>query len=582
MGVSRGVRFIVVFLSLAIVVSMAGIAVLYLMVSGAPSVASDSVLVLPVRGGLAEHRQNALLTSFGPGGPTVRSVTDSLRKAKVDDRISGVILKPQIGPRVLWGKLQEIRDAVADYRESGKPIAAFLEYGGAEDYYLASAADRVYLMPGSPLEVVGRAQYEMFFRNALDKVGTYPDVLAAGDYKTAANQYTETTMTPAHREMAESLNRDLYEQMVEGIAESRGLSGDEVRRLVDEGPFLPEDALAAGLVDGLAYADEVTHREPFDAADRREISDSDYRQVGLRSLGLNQGERIALIYAVGAINSGSSSFDVLNGEVLGSDTLTSAIRSAREDDSVRAIVLRIDSPGGSAIASDAIWRAVGLVRESGKPIVASMSDLGASGGYYIAMGADAIVAQPATLTGSIGVVFGKFTTGGTYEKLGVGIEPVSEGRFAEIYSPVTRFSDAERAKVQEHVDAIYEQFVTKAAEGRQTTRDRLHEVAQGRVWTGRQALEHGLIDEVGGLGRAIALAKEKAGIDPGDEVELVIYPRPKGFFELLDEGFPMARIAAAWAGLAAPEAALVGRAAAPARLFRPGEPLAIMPGAFVN
>ena len=582
MGVSRGVRFIVVFLSLAIIVSMAGIAVLYLMVSGAPSVASDSVLVLPVRGGLAEHRQNALLTPFGPGGPTVRSVTDSLRKAKVDDRISGVILKPQIGPRLLWGKLQEIRDAVADYRESGKPIAAFLEYGGAEDYYLASAADKVYLMPGSPLEVVGRAQYEMFFRNALDKVGTYPDVLAAGDYKTAANQYTETTMTPAHREMAESLNRDLYEQMVEGIAESRGLTGDEVRRLVDEGPFLPEDALAAGLVDGLAYADEVKDRQPFDAADGREISDSDYRQVGLRSVGLNQGERIALIYAVGAINSGSSSFDVLNGEVLGSDTLTSAIRSAREDDSVRAIVLRIDSPGGSAIASDVIWREVGLARESGKPIVASMSDLGASGGYYIAMGADAIVAQPATLTGSIGVVFGKFTTGGTYEKLGVGIEPVSEGRFAEIYSPVTRFSEAERAKVQEHVDAIYEQFVTKAAEGRQTTRDRLHEVAQGRVWTGRQALEHGLIDEVGGLGRAIALAKEKAGIDPGDEVELVIYPRPKGFFELLEEGFPLARIAAAWAGLAAPEAALVGRAAAPARLFRPGEPLAIMPGAFVN
>ncbi len=582
MGVSRGVRFIVVFLSLAIVVSMAGIAVLYLMVSGAPSVASDSVLVLPVRGGLAEHRQNALLTSFGPGGPTVRSVTDSLRKAKVDDRISGVILKPQIGPRLVWGKLQEIRDAVADYRESGKPIAAFLEYGGAEDYYLASAADKVYLMPGSPLEVVGRAQYEMFFRNALDKVGTYPDVLAAGDYKTAANQFTETTMTPAHREMAESLNRDLYEQMVEGIAESRGLTGDEVRRLVDEGPFLPEDALAAGLVDGLAYADEVKHREPFDEADRREISDSDYRQVGLRSVGLNEGERIALIYAVGAINSGSSTFDVLNGEVLGSDTLTSAIRSARDDDSVRAIVLRIDSPGGSAIASDVIWREVGLARESGKPIVASMSDLGASGGYYIAMGADAIVAQPATLTGSIGVVFGKFTIGGTYEKLGIGIEPVSEGRFAEMYSPVTRFSDAERAKAQEHVDAIYEQFVTKAAEGRQTTRDRLHEVAQGRVWTGRQALEHGLIDEVGGLARAIALAKEKAGIDPGDEVELVIYPRPKGFFELLDEGFPMAQIAAGWAGLAAPEAALVGRATAPARLFRPGEPLAIMPGAFVR
>ncbi len=581
-GVNRGVRFIVVFLTLAMVVSIAGVAVLYLMVSRAPSVASDSVLVLPVRGGLAEHRQNALLTPFGSGGATVRSVTDSLRKAKVDDRISGVVLKPQIGPRLLWGKLQEIRDAVVDYRESGKPIAAFLEYGGAEDYYLASAADKVYLMPGGSLEIVGRVQYEMFFRSALDKVGVYPDVLAAGDYKTAANQYTETAMTPAHREMAESLNRDLYEQMVEGIAESRGLTSGEVRRLVDEGPLLPEDALAAGLVDGLAYIDELKHREPFDAADWRQISDTDYRQIGLQAVGLNRGERIALVYAVGAINSGASNFDFVNGEVLGSDTVTSALRAAREDDSVRAIVLRIDSPGGSAIASDVIWREVGLVRESGKPIVASMSDLGASGGYYIAMGADAIVAQPATLTGSIGVVFGKFTTGGVYAKLGVDIEPVSEGRFAEIYSPVTRFSDAERAKAQEHVDAVYERFVAKAAEGRETTRDVIHEVAQGRVWTGRQAQARGLIDEVGGLRRAIALAKEKAGIDPGDEVELVIYPRPKSFFELLDEGFPMARAAAEWAGLAAPEAALVGRAAAPARLFRPGEPLAIMPGAFVR
>ena len=578
MGVKRGVRFIVIFLLLAVFASMAGVAVLYFLVSRPPSVASDSVLVLRVPGGLTEHRQNPLLAPFTGGGPTVRSVVDSLRKAKVDDRVEGVILKPQ-GSQLYWGKAQEIRDAVLDYRQSGKPIAAFLEYGGTQEYYVASAADKVYLMPGSPLEIVGLAQYEMFLRNALDKVGAYPDIVAAGDYKTAANQYTETTMTPAHREMAESLNRDLYEQLVEGIAESRGLTIDEVRRLVDEGPFLPEDALAAGLVDGLAYADELKHREPFDADDWREISDSDYRQVGLQAVGLNQGERIALIYAVGTIASGSGGVDVMGGEVLGSDTLVNAIRTARDDDSVRAIVLRIDSPGGSAVASDVIWREVGLVRESGKPIVASMSDLGASGGYYIAMGADAIVAQPATLTGSIGVVFGKFTTGGTYEKLGVDIEPVSQGRFAEIYSPVTRFSDAERAKVQEHVDAIYEQFLDKAAEGRGTTRDVVHAVAQGRVWTGRQAVEHGLVDELGGLSRAIAVAKEHAGIDADDEVRLVVYPRPKSFFELLDEGLPMARALGALAGISSPEAALVGRAVAPVRLFRPGEPLAIMPGA---
>ena len=580
MGVKRGVRFIVVFLLLAVFASMAGVAVLYFLVSRPPSVAADSVLVLRVPGGLTEHRQNPLLTPFTGGGPTVRSVVDSLRKAKVDDRIEGVILKP-LGPQLYWGKAQEIRDAVLDYRESGKPIAAFLEYGGTQEYYVASAADKVYLMPGSPLEIVGLAQYEMFLRNALDKVGAYPDIVAAGDYKTAANQYTETTMTPAHREMAESLNRDLYEQLVEGIAESRGLASDEVRRLVDEGPFLPEDALAAGLVDGLAYADELKHREPFDADDWREISDSDYRQVGLQAVGLNQGERIALIYAVGSIASGPGGVDVMGGEVLGSDTLVDAIRTARDDDSVRAIVLRIDSPGGSAVASDVIWREVGLVRESGKPIIASMSDLGASGGYYIAMGADAIVAQPATLTGSIGVVFGKFTTGGTYGKLGVDIEPVSQGRFAEIYSPLTRFSDAERAKVQEHVDAIYEQFLAKAAEGRETTRDVVHAVAQGRVWTGRQAVEHGLVDELGGLGRAIAVAKEHAGIDADDEVRLVVYPRPKSLFELLDEGLPMAGVVGALAGLSPTEAAAVGRAAAPVRLFRPGEPLAIMPGALV-
>lgn len=579
MGVSRGVRFIVVFLLLAVVVSTAGVAGLYFVVSRPPAVASDSVLVLRVPGGLTEHRQNPLLTPLVGAGPTVRSVIDSLRKAKVDDRIKGVVLKPQ-GPQLYWGKVQEIRGAVLDYRESGKPIAAFLEFGGTQEYFLASATDKVYLMPGGTLDVVGLANYESFVRPALDKIGAYPDMLASGEYKTAANFYTETTMTPAHREMAESLNQDLYEQVIEGIAEARGLTNDEVRRRVDEGPFLPDDALAAGLIDGLVYADELKEQEPFDSGDWREISDRDYRQVGLEAVGLNRGERIALIYAVGGINSGSSGVDVLGGEVLGSDTLTSAIRAARDDESVRAVVLRIDSPGGSAIASDAIWREVGLVRESGKPIVASMSDLGGSGGYYIAMAADAIVAQPATLTGSIGVVTGKLATGGAYEKLGVVLEPISRGRFAEIYSPVTRFSEAERAKMQEYVDAFYEDFVEKAAEDRQTTRDDIHAVAQGRVWTGRQAAERGLVDELGGLDRAVALAKEQAGIDAADEVRLVVYPRPKSFFELLDEGFPMTGVLGALGWLPPAEAAVAVRAAAPLRRFRPGEPLAVMPGAF--
>ena len=579
MSVPRGVKVIVVFLLSAVVVSMAGMATMYFMVSRAPSVASNSVLVLRVPGGLSERQANPLLTSLMGDGPTVQSVVNSLRKAKVDTRIRGVVLKPS-GPQPLWGKAQEIRDAVLDYKESGKPIVAFLEFGGTQEYYLASAADKVFLVPGSPLDLVGVASYEMFIRGALDKIGAHPDMLNAGDFKTAANFYTETTMTPAHREMAESLNRDLYEQIVDGIADGRRLAKSDVRRLIDEGPFLPADAVEAGLVDALVYADEVKRQEPFSEVNWREISDRDYRQISLASVGLNRGRRIALIYAVGTINSGTGGVDITGGEVLGSDTLVRAIRAARTDDSVRAIVLRIDSPGGSAVASDVIWREV-MLAKADKPVIASMSDLGASGGYYIAMGADTIVAQPATLTGSIGVVAGKITTGGTYEKVGVTLEPVSNGRFAEIYSPVTPFSDDERAKMQEHIDAIDEQFLTKAAEGRGTTRDAVHDVAQGRVWTGRQAKEHGLIDELGGLGRAIALAKERVGIDADDEVELVAFPRPKSLFELLNEGFTVAQAATRLGWFPLPPARALGAATAPLRLFRSGEPLALMPGVFV-
>ena len=578
MSLQRGVKVIIFFLLLAVVVSMTGLAAMYFTVSRAPAVASNSVLMLRVPGGLSERQANPLLASLAGDGPTVQSVVNSLRKATVDTRVRGVILMPS-GPQPQWGKAQEIRDAVLDYKASGKPIVAFLEFGGTQEYYLASAADKVFLMPGSPLDLVGVASYEMFIRGALDKIDAYPDMLHAGDFKTASNFYTETTFTPEHREMAQSLNRDLYEQIIDGIADGRDLATSEVRRLVDEGPFLPADALEAGLVDGLVYADELKQQDPFNEVNWSEITDRDYRQISLESVGLNRGWRIALIYAVGTITSGAGGVDLLGGEVLGSDTLVRAIRAARTDDSVRAIVLRIDSPGGSAVASEVIWREV-MLAKADKPVIASMSDLGASGGYYIAMAADTIVAQPATLTGSIGVVGGKITTGGTYEKIGVTIESVSSGRFAGMYSPVTPFSDDERAKMQEHIDAIYEQFLTKAAEGRGTTRDAIHKVAQGRVWTGRQAKERGLVDELGGLGRAIALAKERVGIDADAEVELVVYPRPKSLFELLRGGLTVTQAAARLGWLPFQVRAL-GAATAPLRLFRTGEPLALMPGVLV-
>ena len=580
MAMRRGVAFILTLIGLAIFVSMMGLAVTYFFLSRGPSVDTNSTLMLRIRSDLVERQPLAGLTPFLGSQQTVRSVVDSLRKAKVDSRISGVILAPS-GPQALWGKVQEIRDAVLDFRESGKPIVAYLEYGGQQEYYLATASDRIYLMPTSPLDLTGVATYQLFLRGLFDNIGAYPDMLRAGQYKTAANQFTERTFTPAHREMSESLNLDLYEQLISGIADGREMSDTDVLALLDEGPLLPEDAVRVGLVDELAYEDELRDKGPFADADWPTLEASTYRGVSLSSLGLNRGPRIAVVYVSGIIASGESGFDVTGSQVVGSETLIDAIRSARDDESVRAIVVRIDSPGGAALASDTIWRELMLAREE-KPIIASMSDLGASGGYYIAMPAHAIVAQPATLTGSIGVVMGKIIWGGTYEKLGINIEPVSNGRYAEIYSPVRRFSEEERAKVEEQLLAFYDGFVEKAAQARQTSPERINEVAQGRVWTGRQAKEVGLVDDLGGLNRALALAKQRAQIPLDEEVELVIYPRPRSVFELIRASFTAASGMARAPLLPVPADRAWSALTAPLRLFRQGEPLALMPYVFLR
>ena len=580
MAIRRGVAFILSLIGLAIFVSMMGLLATYFIVSRGPSVETNSTLMLRVRGSLLERQPLGGWNPFLRSRQTVRSVVDSLRKAKVDSRISGVILAPS-GPQALWGKIQEIRDAVLDFRESGKPIVAYLAYGGEQEYYLATASDRIYLMPTSPLNLTGVATYELFLRGLFDNIGAYPDMLHVGQYKTAANQYTEKTFTPAHREISESLNLDLYEQLITGIAEGREMSDAQVLTLFDEGPLLPEDAVRVGLVDELAYEDELHGKGPFADGDWQTLEDSDYRRVSLSSLGLNRGPRIAVVYASGVIASGESEFDLTGSQVVGSETLINSIRRVRDDESVRAIVLRIDSPGGSALASDAIWRELMLAREE-KPIIASMSDLAASGGYYIAMPAHAIVAQPATLTGSIGVVMGKIIFAGTYEKLGINIESVSNGRYAEIYSPVRPFSDEERAKVEAQMLAFYERFVERVAQARQTTPERIDEIAQGRVWTGRQARQVGLVDDLGGLDRALALAKERAQIPLDEDVELVIYPRRRSVFELISASFAaasgLARVPLLWA----PEDRALSALTAPLRLFRRGEPLALMPYVFLR
>jgi protease-4 len=585
----RGFALLFTLLGIAFFISIVGFAGLYLLVGREPAVPSNSTLVLRVGGSLAEVAPNDVIGYLrGVRTPTVRSVVDNLRKAKVDARVRSVLLKPTGFESPFWAKVQEIRDAVLDFRKSGKPVYAYLEYGGDREYYLATAADKVFLMPSTPLDLVGVATYELFLRGTLDKIGAVADLHRIGDYKTAVNTFKEKGYTAAHKEMDESMNRDLYAQIVRGIADGRKKNEADIRKVIDDGPFLPEDALRAGLVDDVAYEDQVADKlragEP-----RRHLDIDDYSRVGLASVGLNKGPRIAVIYATGTITSGKSGYDPVNGVVAGSDTLIEYIRQARRDSSVRAIVLRVDSPGGSATASDAIWRELTITKNerTDRPLVVSMSDLAASGGYYIAMPAQVIVAQPSTLTGSIGIFGGKFVTGGVYEKLGAHIEATSIGKHAEINSPARPYNPDELKKLQDQLQAFYDGFVEKVAESRHSTPEKIDALAQGRVWTGQQAKQNGLVDELGGLDRAVAVAKQRAKIAADSDVELVVFPPRKSLYELLSEqysGSSDSIAVGAWlnANLSAGEIEALRIMRGPFTMFRRGETLALMPFTFLR
>ncbi len=536
MAKPRLLKFVLSLVILFFVVGVLAIVGAWMVMSRGPSVPDHSTLILRIGGELVETQPNDVVGQLTGGvrAQTVRSYVEALRRAKGDPRIDSVLIIPTPIQSPYWGKVQEIRDAVLDFRKSGKRVSAYLEYAGDREYYLATAAEKIYLVPTSSLDVTGIATYELFLKGTLDKIGAQADFEKIGDYKTAPNQLTQTTFTPPHREMTESMTRDMYEQLVRGIADTRKKTVEDVRALVDEGPFLARDAHKAGLVDGLAYEDQL---DDHGAVSKSGTVEGESYSRARRSMLPRGAPRIAVIYVTGIINSGESGFDPLNGDVAGSTGLVKAIRSARADDSVRAIVVRIDSPGGSSIASDVIWRELTITKNEkpARPLVASMSDLAASGGYYVAVAAPSIVAQPATLTGSIGIYGGKFITGGTYDKLGANIESVIIGRNAGLVSPDRPFTDSERQKLRAQMRDFYDGFVQKVATSRKMTVERVDQLAQGRVWTGAQAQQNGLVDALGGLDRAIALAKERAGISPETDVEVVSYPARKSLAELLVE-----------------------------------------------
>ena len=508
---------------------------------GEPAIRDNSLLALRVAGALPDYSPDDPFKRFF-GGPdqSLTGLVMQFKKAKVDKRIKAVLLDIDMSGAG-WGKAEEIRDAIKDFRTSGKPVYAFIELGLNKEYYIATACDKIYVPPPGELFINGLAADVMFFRGSLDKLGVYPDIYQIGKYKSAGDMFTQKEMTDAHREYINSLLDDLFNRYVQTIAEARHKTPEEIKALIDNAPYNGNQAKANGLIDEVAYHDEVEKQIKatlgYKEADTFSPVRAEYRDVSPESLGLNEGERIAVIYASGEIGSGRSENSPSGGQSIGSDTLSRAVTDAAADKSIKAIVIRVDSPGGSGLASDIIWHAVDAANQK-KPVVISMSDVAASGGYYISASAAKIVAQPSTITGSIGVVAGKPVMRGLYDWLGVSNEYVMRGKTAGMFRETEKFSDEERVKFEEWIKTTYYQdFVPKVAKGRKKDAQYIDSVGQGRVWTGAQAKERGLVDEYGGLDRAIEVAKELAKIPADKGVERVILPYPRTFLqELMSSG----------------------------------------------
>jgi protease-4 len=495
-----------------------------------PSIPNSSILVVRVQGSVPESPgiEIPLPLFEETSAPTVRDTWELLKKAAADSRIRAIVLTP-VGVTAGWAKLQELRTGLLEFRKSGKPVYAYLSGPGLREYYLATAADKIFMSPQDYLNITGLRVEMIYLKNTLDKLGIKAEIERAGKYKDFGDMFTRTSMSPATAEMMNSILDDMYGQVVGTIASARGKTPDEVRGIIDNGPFLAEQALSAGLIDGLRYQDQV-----FGELDRglklggiRKVSEADYLRVPPQSLGVGTGSRIAFIAAEGDIMQTGSPADAITPA-----GMRHIFERVGSDSSIKGVILRIDSPGGDSVASDEIWREAVLLSKK-KPFVISMSDAAASGGYYIAMTGNRVFAYPGTYTGSIGVFFGKADLRGLYQKLGINKDILTRGRFAAMTSDYTSLTDAERAKLQYGIDQDYRAFVKIVAQARNRTFDQIEPVAQGRVWLGNQARGNGLVDELGGIDCAIAYLKQKAGLKAGDNVRLVSYPPKRTIFDLI-------------------------------------------------
>jgi len=512
---------------------VAGLVAVAYMVRMSSQPAAGSVLELVLDDDIPDHVEvEGLWHLFGGRKLTLRDDLEALRLARDDRRIKGLLVVID-GPGAGSAKLQELRDAILDFQKGDKWAVAYLETAGEfsagnRDYYLATACGSIWLAPPGDINLVGMRAEPPFIRGTLDLLGIVPDMDHIGKYKSAMNTYTDKEMNEAFRESMEALVGSIYGQLKRGIAKGRKMTEEQVALLIDDGPYIGPRALQAKLVDRLGYRDELEDSLKEKGADSPSlVKVGQYLRAGRF---YTRGPKIALIYGLGGVSRGENQTNPLTGDMtMGSDTTAEAIKKAREDPSIKAIVFRVDSPGGSYIASDVIYRQVALTKGV-KPFVVSMGDVAASGGYFVAMGADKIVAEPATITASIGVLAGKLVTTGFWNKVGITFDAVQRGRHATFFSTSAKYRPEEREIFAGWLDRIYKDFVGKAAKGRGKTYDQIHAVAQGRVWSGEDALRLGLVDEMGGLSAALRRALVMSHLDPEARVQLVVLPEAKSWF----------------------------------------------------
>jgi protease-4 len=460
---------------------------------------------------------------------SLQQVWDTFRRAATDSRIRGILFEPH-GLDIGWAKMEEIHDEIAQFKKSGKPVITYLRSPTAREYYLASATDKIFISPEDSLDLKGLRAESMYFKQTLDKLGVKAEVIHAGKYKDAGDIFTQTSMSPETREVLNAILDQYYGNLITTVAQGRKKQPDAVRALIDDGPFLARDALSDGLIDSLGYEDQAVAemQSRLKQSDLKRITAKSYAKGAFASGG---GRRIALIVGQGEITAGSGN-ETADDESFTATSFIKLLKQVENDSSIQGVIMRIDSPGGDAVASDNILHEVKNLSKK-KPLVISMSDTAASGGYYVAVTGDPIIAYPNTLTGSIGVIFARFSLHGLYDKIGVDEQLLTRGRYADIDSAYVPLNDAERQKLTGQIDAFYRAFVSRVADGRKKPFDQIEALAQGRVWVGAQAKENGLVDQLGGLDRAIEVLKQRAHMSASERVTLVPYPGRRSVLDLL-------------------------------------------------